>query len=100
MECPYRGAELEHEDSYGLKEYIIYGNENFKLGDIYKCPNLEGFNTVEDVLEYIDGNENDLEEHCRFNNFQGWDEIVCESSVFNGFFYIDKNDILYEGYPC
>lgn len=28
-----------------------------------------------------------------------WEEIVCESEVFNGNFYTDSNENLHEGYP-
>lgn len=70
MECPYCGSELEWDDTYGTSEYILYGNEKFKNGDIYKCPNREGV------------------------------EEICDSSCFNGFFYTDKQENLHEGYPC
>lgn len=102
MECPYCGKELEWEDSYGNKDYIIYGDEKGKSGDIYRCPNHEGFDSLEDVLEYIDGNENDLEEYCKDHGILGWDEVTCESccNSVSGSFYTDKQDNLYDGYPC
>ena len=89
MECPYCNAELEWEDSYGTAEYIIYGNEKYKNGDIYKCPNHEGFETKEEALSYDDTCEEDI-----------WEYIACESGVFNGYFYTDKQGDLHEGYPC
>ena len=102
MECPYCGAELEWEDSYGNAEYIIYSNIKGKFGDIYKCPNHQGFKTPEDVLEFIDGNDDDLEEYCRYHGIFGWDEVICDSSMHNvsGSFYTDKQGNLHEGYPC
>ena len=93
MECPHCNAELEWEDSYGNKDYIIYGNQNGKMGDIYRCPNHEGFNSKEEAIEYAEmvGLE-----------YEDWEEIVCQSSCnsISGSFYIDKQGNLYEGYPC
>lgn len=89
MECPYCNTELEWEDSYGIKEYINYGNENYKNGDIYKCPNREGFETKEEALNYDDTCDEDI-----------WEYVACESGVFNRYFYTDKQGDLHEGYPC
>lgn len=93
MECPYCGCELEWEDSYGNNNYIIYGDENGKSGDIYRCPNHEGFETKEEAIEYAA--ENNIE-------YDTWVDIVCDSSCHNvsGSFYTDKQGNLYEGYPC
>lgn len=102
MECPYCGAELEWEDSYGNSDYIIHGDESGKAGDIYRCPNHEGFKDAEAVLEYIDGNDDDLEEYCKDCCLKGWEEVTCDSSMHgvSGSFYTDRQDNLYEGYPC
>lgn len=93
MECPYCGAELEWEDSYGNRDYICYGKEDGKLGDIYRCPNNEGFDTKEDAIEYM------LKKDISYDD---WKEIVCDSALHNvsGSFYTDKQNNLYEGYPC
>lgn len=93
MECQYCGAELEWEDSYGNSDYIIYGDANGKGGDIYRCPNHEGFEDKEDAIQYA--KENSLE-------FDNWEEICCDSSCHHvsGSFYTDKQGDLYEGYPC
>lgn len=84
MECPYCGAELMYNDYYGtgLQEYyygtagngIYYPSTFKKIGDIYKCPNSDGFE------------EDDTE--------------CCKSNIFNGYFYTDLNGNLHEGYPC
>lgn len=88
MECPYCGAELECIDWYG--RYL--GTEwEVKFGDIYKCLNTEGFQNEEDAENYI------LENHIENETV---DNVTCESSVFNGFFYTDNQENLYEGYPC
>jgi hypothetical protein len=105
MECPCCGAELEYCDYYGKKKYAehywLYPRSWIeKTGDIYKCPNSDGFKCVDDVLEYVDGNEDDLEEYLSQHGIIGWDEVVCESCDFNGFFYTDKQGNLHEGYPC
>lgn len=102
MECPYCGAEFEWEDSYGTKDYIIYGDERGKTGDIYRCPNHEGFKNLEEVLEYIDGNEDSLEEYCNDHGISTWDEVTCDSGCHHvsGCFYTDRQGNLHEGYPC
>ena len=96
MECPYCGAELIQSDIYGKTKY----SEHYwihprswieRTGDIYYCPNREGFDELEESLEYA--NKNDV-------TYESSEDIVCESGVFNGFFYTDKNDNLHEGYPC
>lgn len=83
MECPYCGAELICDDYYGTgtQEHfygtaangIYYPSTFKKLGDIYKCPNTDGFEDSDEC---------------------------CESAVFNGYFYTDERENLYEGYPC
>lgn len=103
MECIYCGEALIQEDSYGNRDYICYGDINGKAGDIYKCPNNEGFKNVNDTMEYIDANSIDeLEEYLRSNCLETWEEIVCESSCHrvSGSFYTDRKDNLHEGYPC
>lgn len=105
LECPYCGAELDCTDYYG---HIQYANHYYeypqswieKEGDIYKCPNCEGFESLEDVLEYIDGNEDDLEQYLKENGLTSWEEVVCESNTHNGSFYTDRSGNLYDGYPC
>ena len=93
MKCPHCGAELEWEDSYGNRDYIIYGNQNGKAGDIYKCPNHEGFDIKEEAIKYAESINLEYEK---------WEEIVCDSACHSvsGSFYTDKQDNLYEGYPC
>ncbi len=102
MECPYCNAELVWEDSYGTAEYIIYGNENYKFGDIYKCPNRDGFETQEEVLEYFDMTEEELPKYLTNHGLDSWEEISCDSCMFSvsGSFYTDKQGNLHEGYPC
>ena len=90
MECPYCGAELDYEDSYGNRDYIIHGDTNGKVGNIYRCPNFEGFEHTLDAIEY-----------AGYNGIVDYPaNIVCESVEFNGFFHTDQCDNLYEGYPC
>jgi len=85
VECTSCGHELVHYDSYGLFASHQSGE---KFGDIYRCPNEEGFETEAEAREYEPEHEGD------------WDEIVCLSSTHNGSFYTDKGGTLYEGYPC
>lgn len=96
MECPECGDELSYHDTYGKTQYAdhyyIYPRSWIKrTGDIYHCPNREGFEEEESALEYA--KEKGIE-------FENWEYIVCESACFNGFFYTDCNDNLKEGYPC
>jgi hypothetical protein len=93
MECIYCGAELEWEDSYGNHEYICHGDISGKSGDIYRCPNHEGFETQEDAIEYA------LKGEIAYDD---WKEITCDSSMHrvSGSFYTDRQENLHEGYPC
>ena len=102
MECIYCGAELDWEDSYGNKSYIIYGDKDGKSGDIYRCPNHEGFESKDDLLNYLEIKESDLDKYCKDNGFDSWEEIACESCTHSvsGSFYTDSSGNLYEGYPC
>ena len=107
MECPYCGAELTCTNYYGKRKHAEHYYEYpqswiEKEGDIYRCPNHEGFETVEDVLIYIDGNGDDLERYLHDHCFQSWEDVACESSTHNvsGSFYTDKDGNLHDGYPC
>ena len=84
MECPECSAELIHHDSYGLFTARQSGE---KFGDIFKCPNCEGFETEEEAREY--------DPDCNGD----WEEIMCRSIFGNGCFYTDKAGNLHEGYP-
>lgn len=109
MECPYCGRELDCVDHYGTgrSEYyygtaangIYYPSTYQKLGDIYSCCNASGFESKEGVMEYIGAkSEDDLEKYIKDNGSECWEEIVCESEVFNGKFYPDSNENLHEGF--
>ena len=102
MECPYCGTELICEDSYGNHDYICHGDIIGKRGDIYSCPNHEGFKTREEALVYIEITDSELETYLAENSYEDWEEISCDSAVHNvsGSFYTDLSGCLYEGYPC
>ncbi|WP_125154408.1 hypothetical protein [Clostridium rectalis] len=93
MECLYCNAELEWQDSYGNYDYICHGDINGKAGDIYRCPNCEGFDDKETAIQYA--KDNDI-------GYQDWEEICCDSNYHSvcGGFYTDKQENLYEGYLC
>ena len=97
MECPYCNTELEQIDSFGNSNYILRGDQNGKSGDIFKCPNHEGFEDDSDTEAYLEliGEEIPL-------NIDAVREVVCESSVHHvsGSFYTDRNGDLQNGYPC
>lgn len=89
MECPYCWAELICDDYYG--KYLGNGHYD-KTGDIYKCPNLEGFDDIEKAKAYQEETEDQKDLPV--------DEVCCDSSVFNGRFYTNSSGNLHEGYPC
>lgn len=95
MECPHCGAELEYISFY-YKGNMAAGCYE-KLGDIYKCPNWQGFEDKEDAKAYVEENNLEIGEEKDFETFE---EVCCKSSEWNGDFYTDTQDELYEGYPC
>lgn len=96
MECTYCGADLIWTDYYGR---ICAHQDGKKLGDIFKCPNHEGFDSEEEAKKYE-------QQYHTMNNAQdanfNWREIVCDSSCHHvsGSFYTDEAGGLHEGYPC
>jgi hypothetical protein len=108
MICPYCNSELKYEDTYyrGFPGRYVNGDSpspigyysepssNYKeLGEIYRCPNHEGFEYEEDAIFYAQNNSID---------YENWEDIVCESSCLHvsGCFYTDERGDLNEGYPC
>ncbi len=108
MECTYCGAELKQVDSYGKGRRenfygtsgngIYYPSTYEQLGNIYTCPNHEGFETEEEALKYMNDNNATFESLC----VTCWEEIVCDSNCHHvsGSFYDDERGNLHEGYPC
>ncbi|PGT89906.1 hypothetical protein [Bacillus thuringiensis] len=95
MECPCCGAELEYHEYYYRG---IAGTESFeKLGDIFKCPNFEGFEDQEEAKAYVESNNIEIGEE---KDFETLEEVTCESATHGGFFYEDPSGDLQEGYPC
>lgn len=95
-ECPYCGADLVYEDTYGQGAY--WKQDNKPTGDIYRCPNHEGFPDCETAVNwYIEYKD----EHPS-KEFEDWTGIACESNAHNvsGSFYTDEKGELFEGYPC
>lgn len=94
MECFYCGAELDCYDYY--KQY------GKKIGDIYKCPNHEGFESKQEVSDYLETDEDGLTDYLSENDLDSWEDVLCESSVHSvsGSFYTDAQGNLYAGYPC
>lgn len=97
MNCPYCGEELIQEDSFGILEYIRGNDKNGKRGDIYFCPNREGFTDKESADEYLKS----IDETYESIGITDFDELKCENSKGNGFYYCYVNsDEIREGYPC
>lgn len=97
MECPYCGAELKLVDYYGKRKFADHYYEYprswiDKVGDIYNCPNSDGFDDLDEAQSYQETEEDqtDLE----------LEDVMCYSDVFNGYFYTDECGNLQEGYPC
>jgi len=95
MECIYCEHELTHQDTWG---FLAAHQSGEVKGQIYSCLNADGFDTEEDVIEYLGKTEQTMEElEC-----DTWEDVKCDSSMHHvsGSFYTDKQDNLHEGYPC
>ncbi len=94
MECPHCKAELKY-DTYTYKGNLAayekgYEGSGFKkTGEIWYCPNKEGFENLEDAENYKKEINSDLPV----------EEIVCDSSTFNGYYWTDLQGNIHEGYP-
>lgn len=105
MDCPYCNAQLNQTDTYfrGRPGGYVNGSSphpigyyspptsNYEvLGEIFKCPNYEGFADTGEAEEYKKST----------NSEEPVEDISCESSIFSGNYYTDKQENLHEGYPC
>ncbi len=92
-ECIYCGAGLTYEDTWGAGPYWICNND--PEGEIYRCPNHNGFDTEEVALEYVVDFGADPYEGS-------WEDVVCDSSCHHvsGMFHTDRSGELKEDYPC
>lgn len=100
-ECPYCSAELIYDCSYGqgnLAAQEKYGYGWNKKGDIYRCPNAEGFDDCETAVNYY---IETYDEHPS-KEFEDWTGVCCETNCLpvSGSFYTDESGELWEGYPC
>jgi len=96
MDCPYCGAELIYSDFYGIGNYAAYEKYGYgfkKTGDIFKCPNAEGFKDEEEAIRYLEEIGVNI---CQENI----ESICCDSFDFNGYFHTIENHNLINGYPC
>ena len=91
MKCPYCDSELIYHDYFG---YVGLHQSGEVLGKIFKCPNFEGFEDLNELNNY-------KEKHPELLNVKN-EDIICLSADNNGFFYSFNNDEenLKEGYPC
>jgi hypothetical protein len=97
MKCPYCESEMVHEDSFGTLDYINGRNRDGKRGDIFYCPNRNGFENEETLTVYL----NTIGESIESIGVDSWEEIECLNERGNGFYYCYVGeDILREGYPC
>ncbi len=95
MNCPYCNSELIDGGVYG---FLASHQSGEILGNTYKCPNSEGFETELEAIEYLDLIDSCLEDL----GVTTWEDVSCESAVHSvcGSFYTDNNDNLHNGYPC
>lgn len=106
MECPYCNHEMYDSGEYwrGTPERIVNGSQPYPLGyyspassdyevlgNQYKCRNIEGFPDEDQALEYWKTHES--------GEAPPWEEIVCPSCDFNGFFHTRRGE-LKEGLAC
>jgi DNA-directed RNA polymerase subunit RPC12/RpoP len=49
-ECIHCGAELVYEDTWGVGAYWV--RDNNPEGDIFRCPNHQGFEDEDSAFEY------------------------------------------------
>lgn len=91
MECPCCGADLDCHDYYYRGN--MAGGTAEKIGDIFKCPNAEKFENIEDAKDYIKKNNIEIGEG---KDFETIEEVCCEGE----FYYEDEQGNLNEGYPC
>lgn len=96
--CIYCGAHLVYEDTCGVGPY--WRHDNNPEGEVYQCPNHEGFDTEEAAWEYM----TELGGKVMMSEFgwESWEDVVCDSSCHHvsGMFYTDRSGELKEGYPC
>ncbi len=95
-ECPYCNAELVYDCEWGVGAHWI--RENNPEGEIYRCPNHEGFDDCESAVNwYVEYYDN-----YPSSEFEDWTGISCESISHNvsGMFYTDRSGDLKDGYPC
>lgn len=95
MECPHCRVELNYHSFY-YKGNMAAGDYK-KIGDIYGCPNSEGFEDVETAKEYAEKNNIGFGEGKEFATIE---EVCCKSGEWNGHFYTEETGELSEGYPC
>ncbi len=83
-----------------LTAYIIHQHIT-NLVTFINAVTLLGSTTKSEAMDYINAqSEADLEKYINDNELEDWMDIVCESETFNGNFYTDNNENLFEGYPC
>lgn len=93
MECPYCGAELIQTDTWG---YLARHQSGEVLGEIYECPNHDGFENKEEFETFL-RETNQLIEDL---GVEKWEDACCENAQGTRHYYTDKCGDLHEGYPC
>lgn len=80
-ECKFCGSELEYVMDKGL----------------YRCPNHNGFSSAREVQDYLDmPSDFEFEYYIHKMYPNGWETVCCESTDYNGLFFVDMNGELQE----
>lgn len=95
MECPNCGCEMAYSDWYYTGNYSA--GQYQKKGDIYRCNNYEWFDDPDEAKAYLEANNLEV---GKGKDFETLEEVCCGSAEWDGHFYTDERDELYEGYPC
>lgn len=101
-ECPHCQSQLIWSDSFGRGNMAAQEKYRYgwcKSGDIYYCPNHEGFSDEHSAMKYVAGCQ---DQEDILTGKMAWEDVVCESAVHyvSGSFYTYGDGELHEGYPC
>lgn len=93
MICPFCEENLIYDGPWGR---LAQHQSGEIFGYTFYCSNSEGFESEDEANRYLNRIGTTLKEL----NLSNWEELTCISAAHSGHFYTDKDDNLYEGYPC
>ena len=105
MNCQHCNSELIHTDIYGSGRLsyfygtaangIRYPSTYQHIGDIYKCPRSEGFESEKEAEAYL----KEIGETLESLGCDTWEYVCCGSGDHNGYSYTERDNHK-DGYPC